>query len=74
MPLGPAVTSGPRIFGAGPMEDNFTQSDCSVLIGATLVLCLMLTSSASLALGLYAWDSNLSRHLTLGCLGGTLVS
>lgn len=56
------------------MADNFTQRNCSMLIGVTLVLCLILTTSARLVLGFITWESNVSRYLTLDCLNCTLIS
>lgn len=47
-----SVTSGSLIFIGGQMADNFTKRNCSMLIGVTLVLCPILTTSARLVLGL----------------------
>lgn len=47
----PVVLWGPVVFNRGQREDSLTQRNCSMLIGVTLVLCLLLTSPASLALG-----------------------
>lgn len=58
----------------GQMGDNFIQRNCSVLIGVTLVLCFILTSSVSLVLELYTCGSNLSGYLNLDCLTFTLIS
>lgn len=47
----PVVVSGPVVFNRGQREDSLTQRNCSMLIGVTLVLCLILISPASLVLG-----------------------
>ena len=38
MPLGPADMSGPWIFDGVPVEDSFTQRNCSVLTGGVTLV------------------------------------